>query len=141
MEFVIFLKNIVKQTISIGNDPKNEPKHIIYLDANNLYGLAMSKFLIISTFKGMDPKEFDLNKYSSNSLKGCVLEVVLEYLKDSRELLNNYPLVPDKIEGKREIFTDYHLKFANHYNITTIKKCLTLVIIQLNQNIIIIQAS
>ena len=101
----------------------------------------MSKFLIISTFKGMDPKEFDLNKYSSNSLKGCVLEVVLEYLKDSRELLNNYPLVPDKIEGKREIFTDYHLKFANHYNIPTIKKCLTLVIIQLNQNMIIIQAS
>ena len=101
----------------------------------------MSKFLIISTFKGMDPKEFDLNKYSSNSLKGCVLEVVLEYLKDSRELLNNYPLVPDRTEGKREIFTDYQLKFANHYNIPTIKKCLTLVIIQLNQNMIIIQAS
>ena len=113
----------------------------MYLDANNLYGLAMSKFLIISTFKGMDPKEFDLNKYSSNSLKGCVLEVVLEYLKDSRELLNNYPLVPDRTEGKREIFTDYQLKFANHYNVPTIKKCLTLVIIQLNQNMIIIQAS
>ena len=26
-------------------DPRQESKHIIYLDANNLYGYAMSKFL------------------------------------------------------------------------------------------------
>ena len=26
-------------------DPKQESNHIIYLDANNLYGCAMSKFL------------------------------------------------------------------------------------------------
>ena len=29
--------------------------------------------------KWIDPKEFDLNKYTSNSLKGCVLD--LEYSK------------------------------------------------------------
>ena len=27
-------------------NPKQESKHIIYLDANNLYGYAMSKFLL-----------------------------------------------------------------------------------------------
>ena len=32
-------------------DPKQESKHIIYLDANNLYGHAMSKFLPTSGFK------------------------------------------------------------------------------------------
>ena len=32
-------------------DPKRESKHIIYLDANNLYGYAMSKFLQTSGFK------------------------------------------------------------------------------------------
>ena len=42
-------------------DIKQESKHIIYLDANNLYGYAMSKFLPTSGFKSMDPKEFDLN--------------------------------------------------------------------------------
>ena len=47
--------------------PKEEPEHIIYLDANNLYGYAMSKFLPASGFKWIDPKEFDLNKYTSNS--------------------------------------------------------------------------
>ena len=45
-------------------DPKQESKHIIYLDANNLYGYAMSKFLPRSRFKWLDLKEFDLNKYT-----------------------------------------------------------------------------
>ena len=40
-------------------DSKQESKHIIYLDANNLYGYAMSKFLATSLFKWLDPKEFD----------------------------------------------------------------------------------
>ena len=43
-------------------DLKLESKHIIYLDANNLHGYAMFKFLPISGFKWIDPKEFDLNK-------------------------------------------------------------------------------
>ena len=46
-------------------DPKQESKHIIYL--NNLHGYAMSKFLPTSTFTWIDPKEFHLNKYTSNS--------------------------------------------------------------------------
>ena len=32
-------------------DPKEESKHVIYLDANNLYGYAISKFLPTSGFK------------------------------------------------------------------------------------------
>ena len=62
-------------------EPKQESKHIIYLDTNNLYGYAISKFLPTSGFKWIDPKEFDLNKYTSNSSKGCVLAVDLEYRK------------------------------------------------------------
>ena len=50
-------------------DPKQEPKHIIYLDANNLHGFAMSKFLPTSGFKWIDPKECDLNKLILNILK------------------------------------------------------------------------
>ena len=63
-------------------DPKQESKHV-YWDANNFYGYAMSKFLPTCGFKWIDPtKEFDLNKYSSNSSKGCLLEVGLEYPKN-----------------------------------------------------------
>ena len=32
-------------------DPKQKSKHIMYLDVNNLYGYAMSKFLPTSGFK------------------------------------------------------------------------------------------
>ena len=40
--------------------PKQELKHFIHLDANDLYVYAMSKFLLTSGFKWIDPKE--LNK-------------------------------------------------------------------------------
>ena len=63
-------------------DPKQESKHIIYLDVNNVYCYAMSKFLPTGRFKWIDPKEFDLNKYTSNSSKGCVLEAGLECPKE-----------------------------------------------------------
>ena len=58
-----------------------------------------------------------MNKYTSNSSTGCVLEVDLEYPKELRELHNDYPLAPDKIEIKREMLSDYHLKIADYYNI------------------------
>ena len=66
----------------ISYNQKQELKQMIYLDANNIYGYAMSKFLSASELKWINPKEFDFNKYTSNSSKGCVLEVDLEYSKE-----------------------------------------------------------
>ena len=63
-------------------DPKQKSKHIIYLDANSLYGYAMSKFLPASGFKWIDLKEFDLNEYIYNTSKECVFEVDLKYSKE-----------------------------------------------------------
>ena len=84
---------------------------------NNLYGYAMSKFSPTSGFKWIDPKEFDLNKYTNNSSKGCVLEVDLEYPKELHELQNDYCLAPIKIEIEREMLPEYHLKNSDLYNI------------------------
>ena len=39
----------------------------------------MSKFISTSGFKWINPKEFGLNKSTSNSSNGFVLEVELEY--------------------------------------------------------------
>ena len=97
-------------------DPKQESKHI-YLDANNFYGYPMSKFPPTSGLRWIDPKEFNLNKYISISSKGCFHEVDLEYPKELRELRNNYPLAPDKIEIEREMLFEYQLKIADLYNI------------------------
>ena len=84
----------------------------------------MSKFLPASGFKWIDPKEFDLNTYTSNSLKGCVLEVDLEYPKELHELQNDYLLAPDKIEIKKQMLSEYQLKIADLYDIpmSSVKK-------------------
>ena len=69
----------------------------------------------------MDPKEFDLNKYTSNSSKGCFLEIDREYTKKLRKVHNDYPLAPDKMEIKREMLSDYHLKIDDLYNLAMLK--------------------
>ena len=48
----------------------------------------MSKFLPANGFKLI---EFDLNKYTSNRSKGCLLKVDFEYPKILREILSKYP--------------------------------------------------
>ena len=97
---------------------KQDSKEIAYLDTDNLYCYAMPKFLLISGFKWIGPKEFDLNKYTSNTLKGWVLEVDIEYPKELHELQNDYPLVPDKIKIKRKMLPEYQLKIIDSYNVT-----------------------
>ena len=52
------------------------------LSTNDFSGYTMFKLLPASGFKWLDPKKFDLNKYSSNSSKLSVLEVDLEYPKE-----------------------------------------------------------
>ena len=78
----------------------------------------MSKFLRTIGFKWIEPKVFDFNKYNSNSSKGCIFEVDLEYRKRLRELHNDYPLASDKIEIKRKMLSEYQLKIAGLYKIS-----------------------
>ena len=49
---------------------QNKNQNILYTQTRILY--AMSKFLSTSGFKWVDPKEFDLNKYTSNIAKGSL---------------------------------------------------------------------
>ena len=57
---------------------ENKNQNVIYLEADNLDGSAISKFIPTSDFKWIYPKKFDLNKYTSSSSKECVLEVEFE---------------------------------------------------------------
>ena len=63
-------------------DWEQESKHITYLDANNLFSYALSKFLPTSAFKWIDLKEFDLIKYNSNTLKVVFYSLILNILKN-----------------------------------------------------------
>ena len=55
-------------------NPKQELKHVLYLDTDNLNGYAMSKFLLSGEFKWIDPKNFDSNKCSTKISKCFTLE-------------------------------------------------------------------
>ena len=72
-------------------NPKQESKHITYLDRNNLYGCEMSKFLP-NGFKLIDRKEVDLKKYTGNNSEGRVFEIDLKYPEELYNLHNGYPL-------------------------------------------------
>ena len=79
-------------------DPNSPTKYIPYLDANNLYGYAMSKPLPVRNFKWMT--EEDLNNWRNIP---CILEVDLEYPQDLHDLYNDYPLGPERLKiGKVE---------------------------------------
>ena len=89
----------------------------------------MSKILPTSRFKLINPKEFDLNKCTSNSSKLCVLEVDLEFPKELHELHNNCPLASGKIKIKWEILCEYKLKIDTIFLLATLKNlCLTFLI-------------
>ena len=74
-------------------DPNEETKYIPYLDANNLYGWAMSKPLPVRNFKWMDREELENWKNIP-----CILEVDLEYPMELHDLHNEYPLAPEKMK-------------------------------------------
>ena len=71
---------------------KEPSKYIQYLDANNLYGWAMSKPLPTHGFEWMKVDELE-----TWELHSCILEVDLEYPKSLHDLHNDYPLAPEQI--------------------------------------------
>ena len=74
-------------------NPSEPSKYLTYLDANNLYGAAMSMKLPTHCFKWMN--KYELNNWENYS---CILEVDLEYPKELHDLHNDYPLAPEQIE-------------------------------------------
>lgn len=59
----------------------------------------------------------DSNRYSSNSLKVCVLEFDLEYPKELYELNNDYHLTSENTRMKEEMLSKYQVLIAGFYNI------------------------
>ena len=92
-----------------GYDPSKPKKHLLYLDANNLYGWAMSLPLPIRGFKWKRdiPTEEEILSMKGNAKKGCILEVDLEYPQELHEEHNSYPLAPEKKAVKKKWMSDY----------------------------------
>ena len=81
-------------------NPEEAIKYLVYLDANNLYGWAMSKPLPTKGFKWMAKDELqDWKKFLDCEGQGCILEVDLDYPKDLdlHNRHNECPLAPERI--------------------------------------------
>ena len=78
-----------------------ESSYIQYLDANNLYGWAMSKKLPVNGFKWLDSnkinKEF-IKKYYENDKKRYILEVDVKYPKELHDFHSYLPFLPERME-------------------------------------------
>ena len=73
-------------------DLDRESSYIMYLDANNLYGWAMSKPLPYGNFKWAEPKFYP----NSDPGIGHVYEIDLEYPEELHNLHNDYPCAAEK---------------------------------------------
>ena len=77
------------------------PSYIEYLDANNLYGWAMSEKLPANGFKQVKQETLSnfnedfIKNFDKNSDKGYFLEVDIDYLKELLNLHKDVPFLPE----------------------------------------------
>lgn len=106
-------------------DSKEPSKYIMYLDANNLYGWAMSQYLRTGGFRWLTKKEVNkldsvaIGYYGESNPKGLVLEVDLEYPKELHDKHNSYPLAPEKTLIKGEVMSPYARRIMEKFNIAS----------------------
>ena len=113
-------------------DSSKKSKFIQYLDANNLYGWAMSQNLPTHGFKWVNNltvekvKNILLSRGKPNS--GYIFEVDLEYPEELWDSHNDYPLAPElmKVGGVEKLICHFKPRknYVIHYQ--TLKQCLEL---------------
>jgi hypothetical protein len=80
-------------------NPKIPTKHILYLDANNLYGKAMMSSVPVKNFKWMSENELNVEYIcglEDEGQVGCIVECDLVYPENLHFDHEDYPLAPDK---------------------------------------------
>ena len=114
-----------------GYDPEKESVYIIYLDANNQYGWAMSQPLPVGDFRWTRrmPTEKQIMSWRPDRKRGFILEVDLEYPQELHDKHNSYPLAPEASQVPQEWFSPYQRGIAEELELgkdTTKKLLLTL---------------
>ena len=86
-----------------GYDSSKPKSHILYLDANNLYGWAMSQPLPTGSFRWVDDDAGlaeTIADHPADSREGYILEVDLEYPEELHETHNAYPLASERMVAR-----------------------------------------
>ena len=97
----------------------DESKYLMYLDANNLYGWAMSQPLPNGEFKWVDDLDsIVIDDYIGDKGRGMVLEVDMEYPEELHDLHNGYPLAPESKEIDASMLSDYAKSIAEKFQLS-----------------------
>ncbi|GBM08249.1 hypothetical protein AVEN_82934-1 [Araneus ventricosus] len=108
------------------NYDSNKPStYILYLDANNLYGWAMSQPLPYGNFEWISSDGIDSDWILSivdDGEVGYVFEVDLSYPHHLHDDHNEYPLAPEKLEICKEMLSPYSREHAGNTTSSKIEK-------------------
>ena len=82
-------------------DRKKKSSYIQYLDANNLFGKAMTEKLPVRGFRWMDDiskiDEDFVKDYNKNDNKGYILDVDIDYPNKLQNLHSDLPFLPERM--------------------------------------------
>ena len=106
-------------------DKKKKSSYIQYLDANNLYGKAITEKLPVRGFRWMDDiskmDEDFVRSYDKNDNKGYILEVDVDYPNELQSLHSDLPFLPERmvINNTKKLVCNFHDKknYAVHINV------------------------
>ena len=89
--------------------------YIMYLDANNLYGWAMSQPLPYRNLRWVESNDVIPKRKGV----GHIYEVDLEYPEELHDLHNDYPCAAAKIKVSDDMLSDYCREIKDKFNISS----------------------
>ena len=109
-----------------GYDPKKPTKYLQYLDANNLYGWAMSQPLPTRGFRWVDVSPDEIDELVSHKDRGYLLEVDVAYPRELQDNHNDLPFMCGrmKINGVENLVPNLYYKKRYVIHITASKHAL-----------------
>ncbi len=101
------------------HDPSKPTTFINYVDANNLYGWAMSQTLPHHSFKWLIEAEWqqlDWTTLTADRAIGYFVECDLDYPAELHALHNDYPLAPERFEINAQMLSETQVCIRRNYN-------------------------
>ena len=120
-------------------DHNEDTTYLQYLDANNLYGWAMSQPLPAGRFRWVDVNPNEISELATRTDKGYILEVDVRYPKELHNPHNDLPFMCERIEINRLEKLVPNLRYKKNYviHIRALAQALThgLILIRIHQAI------
>ena len=99
-----------------GYDDQQPTSYITYLDANNLYGAAMTEPLPVGKFRFLADDQlraFQLDQVAADSDTGYIVQCDIEYPEALHSKHSDYPLAPEHMTVTKDMLSPFSLSFVD----------------------------